>query len=90
MCESHDDKGNVVCYRYKAEESPEDLSAVSERHRADRTANRYLERIRYGNHESYFPVLSADAVWPSPAGRDRCRCGQDLVLRTRVRPCRRH
>jgi RHS repeat-associated protein len=71
ICESHDDKGNVVCYRYKGEDSAGiDLSAANERNRRDRSTNRYLKRIRYGNRDPYFPVLSETAAWPSPPGAD--------------------
>ena len=48
ICESYDDKGNVIAYQYKAENSDEiDESQAHERNRAlslnSRTANRYLE-----------------------------------------------
>jgi RHS repeat-associated protein len=55
ICETRDDKGNAVLYRYKAE----DAAGVAtddahERNRGPqndvrRTANRYLKRIHYGN-----------------------------------------
>lgn len=52
ICESCDDKGNAIVYRYKAEDSANvTLSRVHERNRteASRSANRYLKRIHYGN-----------------------------------------
>ncbi|MBI4519150.1 MAG: VCBS repeat-containing protein [Deltaproteobacteria bacterium] len=55
ICETRDDKGNAVLYRYKAEDgSGVKLGQAHERNRgqqndARRTANRYLKRIRYGN-----------------------------------------
>lgn len=55
ICESHDDKGNVVIYDYKEENTDDvDLSAVHERNRSaqSRSADRYLKRIRYGNRVS--------------------------------------
>ncbi|MGH8570712.1 MAG: SpvB/TcaC N-terminal domain-containing protein, partial [Gammaproteobacteria bacterium] len=58
ICESYDDKGNVIIYGYESENSDGiDLSQVHERNRADkiRATNRYLKRIRYGNHIPYFP-----------------------------------
>ncbi len=77
ICQSHDDKGNVIAYGYKAEDSTkvfEDSSGNSlikahERNRTDqsRSAQRYLKRIRYGNRSPYFPELKADAPWPEPA-----------------------
>jgi RHS repeat-associated protein len=49
---TYDDKGNVIRYRYKAEDDDNiDLSAPNEggRTTADRSANRYLKRVLYGN-----------------------------------------
>ncbi|MFM0258421.1 SpvB/TcaC N-terminal domain-containing protein [Paraburkholderia sediminicola] len=49
ICRSFDDKGNAISYDY-AEENGEGVGVdlASERHR-DRSANRYVQRIRYGN-----------------------------------------
>ena len=55
ICETRDDKGNAVLYRYKAEDGlGVDLGNAHERNRgpqndARRTANRYLKHIHYGN-----------------------------------------
>lgn len=55
ICETRDDKGNVIEYEYKAEDGVGvDLTQAHERNRGDRddarrTANRYLKRIHYGN-----------------------------------------
>jgi RHS repeat-associated protein len=52
ICESYDDRGNAIIYKYKAEDSASvDTSQVHEKNRSDlnRSANRYLKRIRYGN-----------------------------------------
>ncbi|MDJ0581480.1 SpvB/TcaC N-terminal domain-containing protein [Crocosphaera sp.] len=52
ICESYDDKGNVISYEYKSENSEGiDTTQVHERNRNDniRSANRYLKRIKYGN-----------------------------------------
>ena len=55
ICESFDDKGNAILYEYKPEDGVGvDLTLAHERNRGDhedrrRTANRYLERVRYGN-----------------------------------------
>ncbi|MGF1520057.1 MAG: SpvB/TcaC N-terminal domain-containing protein, partial [Nodosilinea sp.] len=73
ICESYDDKGNVMVYRYKAENSDQvDLTEAHERNRTDesRSANRYLKSIRYGNHAPYLPILEAEEPWPSPPGAD--------------------
>jgi hypothetical protein len=49
VCESYDDKGNAIVYRYVAENDEKvDTQLVNERNRV-RSANRYLKRIRYGN-----------------------------------------
>lgn len=68
ICESHDDKGNVIEYSYKAEDSKGiDIAQAHERNRSNetRSANRYIKRIRYGNHVPYFPELSSNLPWPS-------------------------
>lgn len=58
ICETRDDKGNGVLYRYKAEDGAGvDLTQAHERNRGPRndthrSANRYLKRIFYGNRAS--------------------------------------
>jgi RHS repeat-associated protein len=52
ICESYDDRGNAILYRYASEDSVGVDSAQShERNRTGkgRAANRYLKRIKYGN-----------------------------------------
>jgi hypothetical protein len=76
ICQSHDDKGNVIAYGYKAEDSEKvfedstgrSLAKAHERNRSaeSRSAQRYLKRIRYGNRSPYFPVLNSDTTWPAP------------------------
>jgi RHS repeat-associated protein len=67
ICESRDDRGNVVQYGYKAEDGAGvDLAAAHERNRGPRddprrAANRYLKRIRYGNR---LPLLDAAGQRP--------------------------
>ena len=78
ICESHDDRGNVVVYGYRAEDSArifEDdrgqrIAGIDERNRSDRSrsAQRYLKTVRYANCLPYFPELRRDAAWPAPAG----------------------
>jgi RHS repeat-associated protein len=61
ICESHDDKGNLIVYQYKPENSDGVvISQAHERNRTDasRSSNRYLKRIRYGNRTPYHPVLA--------------------------------
>ncbi|TFH39602.1 MAG: toxin, partial [ANME-2 cluster archaeon] len=59
ICESYDDKGNAIYYKYKAENSQGiiDISLVHERNRTDttRSTNRYLKRIKYGNKTPRLP-----------------------------------
>lgn len=55
LCRSYDDKGNVILYEYKAEDSSGiDLLRLDEANRTERSrsANRYLKRIKYGNRPS--------------------------------------
>lgn len=58
ICETRDDKGNGMLYRYKAEDDTHvQLNRASERNRGGlsgkgRTANRYLKHILYGNRET--------------------------------------
>lgn len=58
ICETHDDKGNIIVYNYVAENDTNvDRSRSNERNRV-RTANRYLRSIRYCNHTPYLPDLN--------------------------------
>ena len=78
ICQTYDDKGNVIVYEYKAEDSNNvDLGQAHEKNRTDnnkikgdeykanRTANRYLKRICYGNSKPYLPKLT-ETAWPQP------------------------
>jgi RHS repeat-associated protein len=67
ICETRDDKGNAVLYRYKAEDG---LGVqLDQAHQANRgpvndlrrTANRYLKRIHYGNRT---PLLDNAGLRP--------------------------
>ena len=69
ICESYDDKGNLIVYRYKAEDASGVSAAhIHERNRSDaqRAANRYLKRILYGNRQPYLPDLQAASPTPLP------------------------
>jgi len=78
ICQSHDDKGNVIVYGYKAENSAKvfkdsagnSLAKAHERNRTDqsRSVQRYLKRIRYGNRKPYLPELKPNQPWPEPSG----------------------
>jgi RHS repeat-associated protein len=52
ICESYDDKGNAVVYRYVAENADNVNPAQANERNRVRTANRYLQRIQYGNRTS--------------------------------------
>ena len=57
ICESYDDKGNVIAYEYEREDGRNvDETLAHERNRArkpkTREANRYIKRIKYGNKTS--------------------------------------
>jgi RHS repeat-associated protein len=80
ICETRDDKGNAVLYRYKAEDAlGVDLGNAHERNRgplADkrRTANRYLKRIHYGNTK---PLL--DDAGSRPRFLDTARVDEEIA-----------
>jgi len=55
ICQSYDDKGNAIIYGYREENSEGvDLSRLHEKNRtnSDRSANRLVKRIKYGNRIS--------------------------------------
>jgi len=61
ICQSYDDQGNGIVYKYAEENSDGmDLSQVHEKNRtpSSRSANRYLKRIQYGNRQP-----NRDAEW---------------------------
>src|SRR5204862_243749 len=52
ICQSYDDKGNAMAYSYRPEDDLNvDMTLANERNRTTvgRSAQRYLDRIRYGN-----------------------------------------
>jgi RHS repeat-associated protein len=70
ICESYDDKGNAISYRYKAEDSAGvDLTQAHERNRSvvTRSVQRYLKHIFYGNRTPYFPDLTQPAPFALPS-----------------------
>ncbi|MHC2297248.1 SpvB/TcaC N-terminal domain-containing protein [Rhizobium mongolense] len=76
ICRSHDDRGNVLEYRYKSEDAARifesaDGSRLVKPHEANRTperrsAQRYIKSIRYGNRTPYLPTLGEQDIWPAP------------------------
>ncbi|EOD63595.1 SpvB/TcaC N-terminal domain-containing protein [Amycolatopsis vancoresmycina] len=90
VCESRDAVGNEVRYEYKAEDvAGVDVLASHERNRedADRTAQRHLKRIKYGNDapgegpdwhfEVVFDYGEHDTDTPTPAEDQPWRCRLD-------------
>ncbi len=74
ICETHDDKGNVMVYDHVGDDSQGvDLTKVQERNRTNaiRSTQRYLRRIRYGNRTPYYPRNDpVKPVTPLPADDD--------------------
>ena len=70
LCETCDDKGNVVVYRYKREDGAGvDRAQVFEANRPARTqdAATYIERILYGNRRPFMPTLATSGTgWQAP------------------------
>ena len=70
---SHDDRGNLMVFGYKAEDSQGvDRSLVHERNRTPlgRSAQRYIKTITYGARTPYWPDLTGAA--PTPLPTDWC------------------
>ena len=58
ICESYDDKGNLIVYNYVPENDGDvDHTQCNEQNRV-RTSNRYLRRIKYGYQKPYLPDLN--------------------------------
>lgn len=55
---AYDDRGNVVRYVYKAEDGANVALGAGEARR-ERSANRYLKRILYGNETPFLPQIDA-------------------------------
>jgi RHS repeat-associated protein len=73
ICEVRDDKGNAVLYTYKHEDASQvDLTRACEANRGDalssqRTVNRYLKRIQYGNRMSLLANDGSRPQWLTAA-----------------------
>jgi RHS repeat-associated protein len=70
ICQSNDDKGNVVSYEYRAEDSTGvDLTQANERNRSDmtRAPMHYIKSIYYGNLTPFFPDLNGESSVPLPS-----------------------
>lgn len=69
ICERYDDKGNLIEYRYKPEDSAGVAATLAhERNRstATRAAGRYPRAIRYGHRTAYYPDLAAQQAVALP------------------------
>jgi hypothetical protein len=70
ICESYDDKGNAIVYRYVSEDDRQvPTDSTSERNRLGdhRKVNRYPKSILYGNLKPYLPTLAVDGDnWKGP------------------------
>jgi RHS repeat-associated protein len=91
LCESYDDRGNAILYRYKEEDSARvDVSLAHERNRtaASRSRQRYLKRICYGNRTPRAPDedLTTRADWMFEAVLDYGEHPGEAPLRTEDRP----
>ncbi|MFF8610710.1 SpvB/TcaC N-terminal domain-containing protein [Streptomyces sp. NPDC015346] len=73
ICESRDDTGNAVLFRYRPEDGTGvDLAAPQERNRGPRddprrTANRYVKRVLYGNRRSALDAAGERPHFLDPA-----------------------
>lgn len=65
ICESYDDKGNVIVYEYQREDDRNVVTSQANERNRSRSANHYLKRIFYGNHQPYPPSLSVNTTPPS-------------------------
>ena len=86
ICQSQDDKGNVIVYSYAAEDSANiDLSQANERNRSatSRSANRYLKRVKYGNTQSL--LIQPDVTQAVLAVRGRVRLRRGIFPGRRAR-----
>ena len=66
---SYDDKGNIISYTWKAEDSEGiDPTQANERNRTanSRSAQRYIKTISYGNRTPYLPNLAGEQPAPLP------------------------
>ncbi|NMF61148.1 SpvB/TcaC N-terminal domain-containing protein [Pseudanabaena yagii] len=65
ICESYDDKGNVIVYEYQREDDRNVITSQTNERNRSRSANHYLKKIFYGNHQPYFPSHIVNTNPPS-------------------------
>jgi RHS repeat-associated protein len=65
ICESYDDKGNAIVYEYQREDDRNVVASQANERNRSRSANHYLKRIFYGNHQPYPPSLGVNTASPS-------------------------
>jgi RHS repeat-associated protein len=86
ICEVRDDKGNAMLYGYKAEDATRvDLTRACEINRGDalsaqRTANRHLKWVRYGNRTSMLAADGSRPQWLTAAQLDAARWMFEVVF----------
>jgi hypothetical protein len=51
ICQSYDDKGNAIVYDYVDDKDVNIEEALANERNRDRTANRYLKHVKYGNRK---------------------------------------
>ncbi len=54
LCRSHDDKGNIVSYQYKAEDFVGVPNSSFEKNRIHHCSQTYIKKILYGNKTPYY------------------------------------
>jgi len=68
---SYDNRGNLIVYGYRTEDGagmPATSNEVNRRTGRGRWTNTHLKRVRYGNHESWFPNPAAPYDLDLPVG----------------------
>lgn len=77
---SYDNKGNYMYYEYKTENLDNVPNAIYEKNRINGLApftNKYLKRIKYGNHKPYYPDTEIPYNFEKPIDDI---CAFELVL----------
>lgn len=54
LCKSHDDKGNIIIYRYRKEDFVGIPKHLSERNRINNCTQIYIKKVLYGNKQPYY------------------------------------
>ncbi len=54
ICRTHDDKGNIIIYRYKKEDFANIPKKLSEKNKINNCTQVYIKEILYGNKQPYY------------------------------------